>query len=961
MLSSLLLSKRLRFTFLFVVLAFFHASLFAQYCVPIPQFDCSEDWIDDFYTTGGVSNISNLNTGCNGTYSGTFITSTYTYFSTKTCSQMQGQQITLHMQCGTMWVQGFRVWIDWNKNNSFADPGEDVYVSPNASFSIFTVAITVPASATIGTTRMRVQSRYNDVPTLTSCCGTTNYPGETEDYNFTVLAAGPCSGIPTAGTVAGASTCIGASTILSVSGFSIGSGITFQWQQLNGSTWANVVGGTGATTATYITPNLFTNTQYKCLVKCTNSNSTSSTTPYTVVVTPPLSTAPVSGAYVFGATTNTSFNTATNWFNYTTATGYSIASVPPSATHTVIVPAIATCVKALPVLMADASIANLEIQSGAKLALNGFDLTLMGALTGTGTIKGAITSSLNINSNASSTLYFDQSDPGYSNALQNLSLSGTGTISLATLLNMCAGSTAGTVQLSSNKTLQTGGYLRLQSDANGTARIAESGGTISGAITQERYVPGKWSRRWSFLASPVTQSLAAAWQQQIHITGPGTGGSMCTNYTNAGSMVTHSNGFDVTQTQNPSFYTYDALTDNFTPNTTGTNAYMLTPGVGYMALVRGDRNDPVNGGCALLAADDQAANIATDVTLVAKGIVGQGTITKTLYPGYNLVGNPYPCELEFSNFVLDAANSGFVEHKYWTYYPTNSNYTFSTYSAGTSINDATPQIANGQSFLLHNTGNATATITFKESHKSTIADNGNFKTTQAWKERIRIGFLNQQGLRQDEVVIRFGEDALITPAMNTFDVTSLNAGQQWIKSLKDTNALAIQTRPYVVQADTVSLSVHAQQAGTYQFKFSEYQGLVNQEVYLLDLEEARIQNVKTMPNYSFTLAAHTTTSNRFKLLFHTTTAATAKLTADDVYVYPNPTKDIITITDPSLEAGVYQIYVFAITGAEVMHTKATFEKAGSMTLSLKDLAAGMYIVELQQENGLRARQKVYKN
>ena len=164
-----------------------------------------------------------------------------------------------------------------------------------------------------------------------------------------------------------------------------------------------------------------------------------------------------------------------------------------------------------------------------------------------------------------------------------------------------------------------------------------------------------------------------------------------------------------------------------------------------------------------------------------------------------------------------------------------------------------------------------------------------------------------------------------------------------------------------MQADTVSLSVHAQQAGTYQFKFSEYQGLVNQEVYLLDLEEARIQNVKTMPNYSFTLAAHTTTSTRFKLLFHTTTATTAKLTADDLYVYPNPTKDIITITDPSLEAGVYQIHVFAIMGAEVMHTKATFEKAGSMTLSLKDLAAGMYIVELHQENGLRARQKVYKN
>ena len=959
---SILFSKRLLSLFAFWCLLISSWRINAQsYCAPAAQYPCSDDWIDDVYTTGGVTNFFNYNTGCNGTYSGTFFTSTYTYFSAKTCSQMQGQQINLHMQCGTTWVQGFRVWIDWNKNNSFADPGEDVYVSPNASFSIFTAVITVPASATIGTTRMRVQCRYNDVPTLTGYCGSTNYPGETEDYNFTVLAAAPCSGTPTSGTATGTSVCVGSSSIVSVSGFSAGSGITFQWQQLNGTTWANVVGGSGATTATYITPNLFANTQYKCLVKCTNSNITSSTPAYTVVVNPPLSTAPTSNAYIFGVTTDVDFNTASNWYTYTTASGYGIATMPPNSANNVIIAPLASCIKAKPVLLANASVNNLELKTGAVLNLDYSSLSIAGGVLGTGQFVGSLGASLEILGTTNSTISFDQSNPSVTNVLQNLTLSGTGSITLANQLNISPGVNAGTVMVGSNKTLLTGGYLRLQSDADGTARIAESGGVISGAITQERYIPSKWSRRWSFLACPVSQSLASAWQQQIHITGPGTGGSMCTNYTNAGSMLKHSNGFDVTQTQNPSFYTYDALADNFIPNTSGTNAYMLTPGVGYMALVRGDRNDPVNGGCALLAADDQAANIATDVTLVAKGIVGQGTITKILFPGYNLVGNPYPCELEFADFVLDAANSGLIENKYWTYYPTNSNYTFSTYSAGTSINDATPQIANGQSFLLHNTGNATATITFKESHKSTIADNGNFKTTQAWKERIRIGLLNQQGLRQDEVVIRFGDDTAITKSLNNYDAASLNGGQQWIKTLKDTNALAIQTLPLGYDRDTVAIALHAQYAGTYQFDFSEYQGLVNQEVYLLDQEESLLQNVKALPNYTFALRANTITNTRFKLLFNSRTASVAALSAAYLNCYPNPTNDFITLDGNGLTQGVCKIKISSITGVEVLQTNTMYLKGAGIKISLKDFATGMYVVELTQDNGFRARQKVFKN
>ena len=102
------------------------------YCVPTFSTGCyfggsstSGDQINNFYTTGGATNISNLNSGCAG--SGAL---SYTYYSALTCSQIQGLTITLNMQAGLSFGQGFRVWIDWNADGDFADAGEDVYNSP---------------------------------------------------------------------------------------------------------------------------------------------------------------------------------------------------------------------------------------------------------------------------------------------------------------------------------------------------------------------------------------------------------------------------------------------------------------------------------------------------------------------------------------------------------------------------------------------------------------------------------------------------------------------------------------------------------------------------------------------------------------------------------------------------------------------------------------------------------------
>lgn len=93
----------------------------------------------------------------------------------------------MSMQSGSNHSQGFGVWIDYNKDKDFDDAGEFVYASPSYSTSVFTTNITIPGTATLGTTRMRVRCKYNGTVTSTESCSSMQY-GEAEDYTITIAS-----------------------------------------------------------------------------------------------------------------------------------------------------------------------------------------------------------------------------------------------------------------------------------------------------------------------------------------------------------------------------------------------------------------------------------------------------------------------------------------------------------------------------------------------------------------------------------------------------------------------------------------------------------------------------------------------------------------------------------------------------------------------------------------------------
>ncbi len=84
------------------------------------------------------------------------------------------------------------VWIDFNQDQDFEDVGELVHTSAVGSVDIYTGDIAIPATASLGTTRMRIRlhdvhdgssypNNFNDTP-----CGLSSF-GEVEDYTIDVI------------------------------------------------------------------------------------------------------------------------------------------------------------------------------------------------------------------------------------------------------------------------------------------------------------------------------------------------------------------------------------------------------------------------------------------------------------------------------------------------------------------------------------------------------------------------------------------------------------------------------------------------------------------------------------------------------------------------------------------------------------------------------------------------------
>ena len=122
--------------------------------------------------------INNTSTGTSG----------YENFTALSANAIRGTGYTITITpswTSTKYNEGYAVWIDFNGDGDFADAGETVLSRARSKTTPISGTITIPATAKLGITRMRVSMKYNATPTS---CEIFSF-GQVEDYSINIVAS----------------------------------------------------------------------------------------------------------------------------------------------------------------------------------------------------------------------------------------------------------------------------------------------------------------------------------------------------------------------------------------------------------------------------------------------------------------------------------------------------------------------------------------------------------------------------------------------------------------------------------------------------------------------------------------------------------------------------------------------------------------------------------------------------
>ncbi|UGS23847.1 reprolysin-like metallopeptidase [Flavobacterium channae] len=214
-----------------------------------------------------VGTINNASTGTAG----------YEDFTSLSTNLSKGSAYTITITpswTGTVYSEGYGVWIDYNGDKDFDDAGELVWSNAASTTTPVSGSFTVPTSALTGATRMRVVMRYNTTP---SACGAFDY-GQVEDYTLNLTTTTVDTTAPSTPTLSASGT-TQTSTNLSWTASTDNVGVT-GYNVYQGATLLTTVTGT-----TYNVTGLTASTAYSFTVKAKDAAGNLSASSNTVNVT----------------------------------------------------------------------------------------------------------------------------------------------------------------------------------------------------------------------------------------------------------------------------------------------------------------------------------------------------------------------------------------------------------------------------------------------------------------------------------------------------------------------------------------------------------------------------------------------------------------------------------------------------------------------------------------------------
>lgn len=328
--------------------------------------------------------------------------------------------------------------------------------------------------------------------------------------------------------------------------------------------------------------------------------------------------------------------------------------------------------------------------------------------------------------------------------------------------------------------------------------------------------------------------------------------------------------------------------------------------------------------------------------------------------GYNMVGNPYPSNVDMDKFF--DANKDIIEPK--VYFWTNNDMSLLTQQGGSysgnnyaiynrvggiaatfsGVNKAKPKqaVKVGQGFIVRTKASGKDKPLVFNNEMRTSENGVFFNYKMAQKDRFWIN-LNSPSDINNEILVAYLPDAT-NDIDRDYDAELLSVGNDAIWTNVNNLKLGIQARAsFNDTSDVVSLGVKFSESGDFTISINDKEGQFQSEqvIYLKDKSNATITEISKYP-YTF-YANKGTETNRFEIIYQ-----------------PEKTLSTENISKETISIYQHQDHII-VKSSEVINNVQLYDTLGRMVFTInsnqKDIAinaasfnAGMYIIKVNTVN-----------
>lgn len=380
--------------------------------------------------------------------------------------------------------------------------------------------------------------------------------------------------------------------------------------------------------------------------------------------------------------------------------------------------------------------------------------------------------------------------------------------------------------------------------------------------------------------------------------------------------------------------TYNSDTDYYT---TLSNPATSTPGVGYSVKMPAAAAIATFGGAT---AQPNNGNISV-------------TLNNTSTNKYNLIGNPYPSNVDLNAFYN--ANSSSVSSTFWFWDNTSNNVTTQTGNTTTNVGYATYNAAGsgtwteapsssashsgnsaaiGQGFIVEATG---TTATFTNAMRVSTAGNTFNKLNVNDTGKFWLKLATPYG---SHTTLAVNYESGAQNVYDKFDSRAMGTGSDAFYSIVGAEKLVIQGKSPFTIDDVVPLGNKHFEAGNFIISLTQKEGIFDngQVIYLHDKDLGTYANLQN-GNYNFSANAGEFT-NRFEIVYKLDVLGTQEIEKMTFEVYRDG-EDFVARNSKNIE----KLEVFDASGKKVMELKpntysATFRLHTKGMYILKAISAG---------------------